>query len=322
MTYRTKVVACLISASVVGSACDRKQTPSEPTPPVQLSVRAVFPNSGTANTRTTVHITGTGFQAGLRAELSGVQIETTDVSSTSITANTPALAAGTYSLTVTNPNGERATLEQSFAVVVMSIASITPTTALPGAAVRVTGSGFPANAIATVDGAAAKAIIQSTSQMFVLMPFHPEGVVELRIGVPGNESATALTSFTYQAMTLTVDRAVAATGSLVNVSWVAPPGRDPADWVGLFKVGAPNEAYEQLWWDYTNGTSSGSKSVLTPLTPGQYEFRYFVEDGLIEAARSAAVTVNASGAATSVVSSTSASHPASRLTPELRGRGR
>lgn len=49
--------------------------------------------------------------------------------------------------------------------------------------------------------------------------------------------------------------------------------------------------YEFRWWQYTDGASSGTLTLDAPTTPGQYEFRYFPDDGFVVAVGSAPVTV-------------------------------
>lgn len=83
-----------------------------------------------------------------------------------------------------------------------------------------------------------------------------------------------------------------ASGGQLTVNWTAPAGSSVKDWVGLYKVGAPGNNF--LWWQYTQGKTSGSITINAPTTPGQYEFRYFLNDGFTEAVRSNMVTVNAS----------------------------
>ncbi len=74
------------------------------------------------------------------------------------------------------------------------------------------------------------------------------------------------------------------------MSWVAPGGRSSLDWIGFFRVEDPNEAYESGWWSYTGGQPSGTLSLTAPSRPGQYEFRYLLDDGYVDVAR-ASVTV-------------------------------
>ena len=85
----------------------------------------------------------------------------------------------------------------------------------------------------------------------------------------------------------------------MTVTWTAPPNSSVNDWIGLYLVGSPDSAY--LWWQYTNGTTTGSYTVPAPDQPGQYEFRYFLNDGYTLATRSNEVTVTASAYALTAI---------------------
>ncbi|MDQ3685793.1 MAG: hypothetical protein M3430_09355, partial [Acidobacteriota bacterium] len=89
--------------------------------------------------------------------------------------------------------------------------------------------------------------------------------------------------------TVTTPQSSVAPGGSLSVSWTAPAGRPATDWVGLFRIGTPNTAFG--WWQYTNGAPSGTFTLAAPGEAGEYEFRYLLEDGFTDAARSGAVTV-------------------------------
>ncbi len=80
-------------------------------------------------------------------------------------------------------------------------------------------------------------------------------------------------------------------GGSVKVTWVAPAGSSGLDWVGLFKVGDPNRSFILNKLRYTNGSISGSFTTTAPTTPGNYEFRYLLNDGYTDVARSGAIAV-------------------------------
>jgi hypothetical protein len=82
-----------------------------------VTVTGVSPNSGTTTGGTAVTITGTNFQSGATVAIDGVAAAVSSVTSTSISATTPAHTAGTVSLTVTNPDGTSATLSSAFTYV-------------------------------------------------------------------------------------------------------------------------------------------------------------------------------------------------------------
>ena len=64
------------------------------------------------------------------------------------------------------------------------------------------------------------------------------------------------------------------------------------DWVGLFKVGDPNTG-DVWWWEYTSNRTSVTFTLPAYVPPGQYEFRYLLDDGYNDAARSSRITVTA-----------------------------
>lgn len=108
---------------------------------------------------------------------------------------------------------------------------------------------------------------------------------------PGGQSGTLTRSYTYEVVTLTVGPNRALPGGLLSVSWMAPSGRPHLDWIALFKVGDPSTSYENGWWQYTDGVASRTLTLSAPTQPGEYEFRYLVDDGFIDVARSSPVTV-------------------------------
>ena len=77
--------------------------------------------------------------------------------------------------------------------------------------------------------------------------------------------------------------------SPISVSWNAPPGRPATDWIGIFRPGDPNTAYTA--WKYTGGASTGTLTLPSPGAPGTYEFRYLLNNGYSDVARSAPFTV-------------------------------
>ena len=79
------------------------------------TVTSISPNSGTINGGTAVTITGTGFLAGATVSVGGTAATgVTVVNSTSITATTPAHAAGAVNVIVTNSDTQSGTLTQGF----------------------------------------------------------------------------------------------------------------------------------------------------------------------------------------------------------------
>lgn len=93
-----------------------------------------------------------------------------------------------------------------------------------------------------------------------------------------------------QPYSLTLSTTTVLAGGQLSVNWTAPSG-GYLDWVGFFRVVDPSEAYQEGWWQYTNGATSGTMAITAPLVPGQYEFRYLLDDGYVDTVRSSPVTV-------------------------------
>jgi hypothetical protein len=79
------------------------------------------------------------------------------------------------------------------------------------------------------------------------------------------------------------------TGSSVTLNW-SVLGRDghTKDWVGLYKRDDPNTKF--ISWQYTGGTTSGTFTTTLPTVAGPYDFRYLLDNGYTDTARSS-VTV-------------------------------
>jgi hypothetical protein len=93
--------------------------------------------------------------------------------------------------------------------------------------------------------------------------------------------------------TLAARPATVAPGGPITVTWTARPASSSLDWIGLFLVGDPNNAFTT--WFYTGGATSGSRQVTAPARPGQYEFRYLIDNSLTSVAASNTVTVTGWG---------------------------
>jgi hypothetical protein len=108
-------------------------------------------------------------------------------------------------------------------------------------------------------------------------------------------------------------------GANVTVTWSAPSGSQSKDWVGLYKVGDSNHSFGK--WVYTGGLPSGTFTVAVPTTAGSYEFRYLLNDGFTDTARSSAITVIAVQAPVATPASTPAPPPPPSTKPSLTFNG-
>jgi hypothetical protein len=133
--------------------------------PPAPTVGGANPNSGLTTGGTAVTITGTGFVSGASVSFGGTTASNiTVVDATTITATTPAHAAGAVDIVVTNPDSQSGTLAAGFtynAPPPPTVSSINPNTGLTtgGTAVTITGTEFQTGASVTFDGTAATNVI-------------------------------------------------------------------------------------------------------------------------------------------------------------------
>ena len=82
----------------------------------------------------------------------------------------------------------------------------------------------------------------------------------------------------------------AAAGATITTGWTASAEHSARDWVGLYASGDPDTA--PLAWQYAGGGAThGHLTFTAPARAGDYEFRYFLKDGVSRAASGNRVTV-------------------------------
>jgi len=115
------IASCaLLLLNTVG--CGGGGNPAGPTP-VSLAVTLVTPNTGSPVGATAVTLTGTAFASGATVTFGGAAATgVTVVSANTVTAITPARAAGVVDVVVTMPGGASATLPNGFTYAPLSIA--------------------------------------------------------------------------------------------------------------------------------------------------------------------------------------------------------
>ncbi len=192
-----------IGTSLVSAPADQFTYLAAPT------VTAVSPLTGSTLGGTSITITGTSFGAGATVTVgataaTGVVV----VNSTTITATTPAHAAGIVDVVVTTSGGTSPTsAADGFTYVVAAAPTVTavspntgPTTG--GTSITITGTGFTGATGVTVGGAAATGVVVNSATSITAIT--PAGVVgpavDVRVTTPGGTSAiSAADKFTYVA---------------------------------------------------------------------------------------------------------------------------
>ncbi len=182
------------------------------------TVTSIAPNTGLAAGGTSVTITGTGFVAGATVKLGGTAATNVNVvSSTSITATTPAHAAGAVSVVVTNTDAQAGTLTNGYTYTnpAPTVTSITPNSgsANGGTSVTIAGTGFLAGATVSLGGSAATNVnVVSSTSITATTPAHAAGAVTVTVTNTDAQSDSLTNGYTY----VTVTNTDAQSGSLTN----------------------------------------------------------------------------------------------------------
>jgi hypothetical protein len=175
--------------------------PAAAAPP---TISSIVPSSGSTAGGTVVVITGANFSSGAKVSFGGTDATTSVTSSTSITTVSPAHAAGTVNLVVTNSDGQSiATPFTYIAPPAVSVTSISGASAAVagGTTVTIFGSNLPTSGTATVTaGGAAATNVRLTSSNFLVatLPAHAAGTVDVVVNV-GGQNFTLVNAVTYVA---------------------------------------------------------------------------------------------------------------------------
>jgi hypothetical protein len=169
------------------------------------TVTSITPNTGTANGATSVTITGTGFLAGATVSLGGTAATGVNVtSSTSITATTPAHAAGAVTVVVTNTDAQSGSLNNGYTYsnAAPTVTSITPNTgsAAGGTSVTITGTGFLAGATVSLGGTAATGVnVAGSTSITATTSAHAGGAVNVVVTNTDAQNGLLTNGYTYTA---------------------------------------------------------------------------------------------------------------------------
>jgi RHS repeat-associated protein len=171
------------------------------------AITKITPAAGPIAGGTAVTITGTGFTATSAVAFGSAQATTfTVVSSTQITATTPAEPAATVTVKITTPGGTSATGSAAkFTYLARpKVTNVSPKTGSTkgGTTVTVTGTGFT-DATSLLFGTAPGTglTVLSATKMTVVTPAHAAGAINITLSTPGGTSAVVTADkFTYKTL--------------------------------------------------------------------------------------------------------------------------
>ena len=172
-----------------------------PTSATSVTVSSVSPNNGPGAGGTAVTITGTNFAAGATVTFGGTAATgVTVVNSTTITATTPAHAAGAVTVAVT-VNAQTGSLSNGFTYIVApTVTSVSPNsgTTAGGTAVTITGTNFATGATVTFGAAAAtNVVVSSSTTITATSPAGSAGAVTVTVTNPGALAGSLTNGYTY-----------------------------------------------------------------------------------------------------------------------------
>lgn len=121
---RRLLLVLLVAPALFAAKCGKKvEDEVEPpdsglnTPDVELQVVSVDPNFGTAGSAFAAEVFGNGFENGSMVRIGTTDADTRFRDDSTLAITVPALSVGSYDVTVTNPDGTKATLRRGLTLV-------------------------------------------------------------------------------------------------------------------------------------------------------------------------------------------------------------
>jgi hypothetical protein len=172
------------------------------------TVTSISPTTGTTVGGTSVTITGTNLTGATAVTIGGVAATgLTVVNATTITATTPAHAAGAVDVAVTTPGGTgTGTGLYTYGAAGPTVTSISPTTGTTagGTSVTITGTNLTGATVVTIGGVAATGLtVVNATTITATTPAHAAGAVDVAVTTPGG-TGTGTGLYTYGAAGPTV----------------------------------------------------------------------------------------------------------------------
>jgi len=161
-------------------------------------VTSVTPTTVGTGGGDTVTVNGANFVSGAHVSFGGALAASVTVNNANtITAITPAHAAGTVNVSVTNTDGQSATLTSAITYSTStnpapSITDISPNNgaATGGTTTTITGANFAPGATVTFGGVTASATVTNSTTIVATTPAHSAGNVDVVVKNPDNQVAT------------------------------------------------------------------------------------------------------------------------------------
>ncbi|MCZ6676332.1 MAG: IPT/TIG domain-containing protein [Candidatus Poribacteria bacterium] len=201
----------------------------EEKPPAPILTR-VEPSNGIVTGGTSLQIIGENFQDGATVTIGGNDaIAVTFVSSTELTAQTPAGVAGDVDVVVTNPDGQSVTLSDGFTYTSLPpvIVGLNPASGsvTGGMVFTITGENFQEGAVIAIGGNAAAAVtFVSSTELTAQTPAGAAGGVDVVVTNPDGQTVTLAGGFTYTSLPPVVEGIAPTSGPVTGGTAVTITG--------------------------------------------------------------------------------------------------
>jgi len=291
------LAAALVGMAGGGLACHRDSSPGPTGPTVYpLQISAVAPLVGATEERTTVVVSGSGFEPGARVTFDGALAETVSQTAYSISVMTPTVGvAGAVPVAVTNPNGETVTFPLRFTFAELGLTGIESAAGIPTMMTKMKMAVLPAGARVAFGEVETIVSVSPTLGIWARVPVQPEGapnVVDVTIIRADGRRTTLPSAFTYLPVVITPSVQTLTAGSVFSVQLI-----NPVNWyndffydlLGLYRVGSP--ATSAPVWDMEVWTDRETGTLAAPPEPGDYEFRFLVDQRTVVIGKSAVIRV-------------------------------
>lgn len=273
-TYYYQVTSVDGSNNSTTSATQTFQT----LPPDAPVLESISPTSSQAGTQQLVTLTGQSFLAGATVTIGGEALTNIEVQSeTTIEATVPAsINAGSYDVTITNPDGQFSTLSDAYTVLAPppSLTSISPSVVTVGQQITLTGENFLAGASVSIGTVVAESpTVINATQMTTVVPLSmAAGLYGVTVTNPDGQSAVLPDALTVSALPSVGHTTVAdfEAGTLTDTA-VRSGGQAGDGAVALASSGwletFPNPTLDASRW--SSGTWNGDGAVT--VSPGQLQ---------------------------------------------------
>lgn len=191
------------------------------------TITSVSPTSGTTAGGTAIVITGMGFNPGSTVTIGGVSAVVGTITTTTISATTPAGTLGAKDIVVTNTDGQGVTAAGIYTYTAPlapapTITSVSPNSGstVGGTPITINGTNFVTTGTTTVTigGATVTGYPFNSTIMFATTPAGTSGVKDVIVTNPDHQTATGVGLFTYIAPAPTIDSISPNSGSTAGAT--------------------------------------------------------------------------------------------------------